>query len=224
MVGQYAVDEYRVGPRPAVLLCHEGPGLDEHVKGHAVRLASLGYAAFALDYHGGQVPIEDAMARASASSRRMRRGAAPSVAPGSTCCSPRSTSTPPGSRRPATASAASWRWSSRTARTSTLSSGSTPGSRPPPRGAGCRQRLGPDVLRRGRPGHRVRPALGLQVRDARRRVADWRIELYGGVGHSFTNPRVDTLGMPGFTYDEVANRRSWRSMLDLLEQRLGPVD
>src|SRR5882757_3176169 len=63
LFGQFSVDEYRVGPRPAVLLCHEGPGLDEHVKGRAVRLAGLGYAAFALDYHGGQLPIEEAMTR-----------------------------------------------------------------------------------------------------------------------------------------------------------------
>jgi len=47
LVGRLAFDEYRVGPRPAVLLCHEGPGLDEHVKGRAVRLASLGCVAFA---------------------------------------------------------------------------------------------------------------------------------------------------------------------------------
>src|SRR3954466_5039517 len=63
MVGTFAIDQYRVAPRPAVLLCHEGPGLDEHVRGRAVRLAGLGYAAFALDYHGGTIPIEDAMAR-----------------------------------------------------------------------------------------------------------------------------------------------------------------
>src|ERR1700712_928831 len=63
LFGQFAVDEYRVGPRPAVLLCHEGPGLDEHVKGRAVRLAGLGYAAFALDYQGGTRPIEESMTR-----------------------------------------------------------------------------------------------------------------------------------------------------------------
>ncbi len=33
MVGHLAVDDYREGPRPSVLLCHEGPGLDEHVEG-----------------------------------------------------------------------------------------------------------------------------------------------------------------------------------------------
>jgi dienelactone hydrolase len=48
-----------------VLLCHEGPGLDEHVKGRAVRLAGLGYVAFALDYHGQGRPLprDEALAR-----------------------------------------------------------------------------------------------------------------------------------------------------------------
>ena len=35
-------------------MCHEGPGLDDHARSRAARLADeLGYAAFALDYHGG---------------------------------------------------------------------------------------------------------------------------------------------------------------------------
>ena len=49
----------------AVLLAHEGPGLDEHVLGRAAKLADLGYVAFALDYLGGgtQPPLEQAFAR-----------------------------------------------------------------------------------------------------------------------------------------------------------------
>jgi len=48
-----------------VLVCHEGPGLDEHAKGRAVRLAGLGCVAFALDYQGGGAPppLESAMGR-----------------------------------------------------------------------------------------------------------------------------------------------------------------
>jgi hypothetical protein len=26
---------------------------------------------------------------------------------------------------------------------------------------------------------------------------DWRLQLYGGAGHSFTNPAADSRGMPG---------------------------
>ena len=40
--------------RPGVLVCHEGPGLGNHVKNVAARIADeLGFVAFALDYIGG---------------------------------------------------------------------------------------------------------------------------------------------------------------------------
>ena len=52
LVGQLAVDDSRIGARPAVLVCHEGNGLSEHSKRVAERLAELGYVAFALDYYG----------------------------------------------------------------------------------------------------------------------------------------------------------------------------
>jgi dienelactone hydrolase len=57
MVGHLAFDDTRTGPRPAVLVSHEGPGVDQHVKDVAEKLATLGYVAFALDYHGGGTPL-----------------------------------------------------------------------------------------------------------------------------------------------------------------------
>ena len=68
----------------------------------------------------------------------------------------------------------------------------------------------------------ARDAFQREMTDAR--VADWRMDVYGGVGHSFTNPRVDELGMPGFAFDAAADRRSWRSMLDLFDETLAPFD
>jgi len=45
-------------PRPAVLVCHEGPGLTDHARSRARRLADeLGYVAFALDYWGDGTPL-----------------------------------------------------------------------------------------------------------------------------------------------------------------------
>jgi dienelactone hydrolase len=49
---------------------------------------------------------------------------------------------------------------------------------------------------------------------------DWQLHLYGGVGHSFTNPDIDAHGLPGFAYDEVADRRSWAAMLNLFDEVL----
>jgi len=45
MVGYLAVDDAVQGRRPAVLVAHEGPGLDRHAKDIAERLAALGYVA-----------------------------------------------------------------------------------------------------------------------------------------------------------------------------------
>ena len=66
MIGQLAVDDQRPGKQPGILVCHEGPGLTEHTKKIAARLAALGYAAFAMDYYGDGKPLAnpaDTMAR-----------------------------------------------------------------------------------------------------------------------------------------------------------------
>src|SRR5258708_24800752 len=57
MIGQYVVDDSTTTRRAGVLVCHEGPGLTEHTKKIAARLAGLGYAAFAMDYHGDGKPL-----------------------------------------------------------------------------------------------------------------------------------------------------------------------
>jgi dienelactone hydrolase len=50
---------------------------------------------------------------------------------------------------------------------------------------------------------------------------NWRLDLYGGVVHSFTNENADRLGRPEFArYDAEADRLSWNAMLDLFEQTL----
>src|SRR5687767_10364512 len=53
LVGRLHVDDSTPGPRPGVLVCHDFLGLRDHTRDIAARLAALGFAAFALDYHGG---------------------------------------------------------------------------------------------------------------------------------------------------------------------------
>lgn len=48
--------------------------------------------------------------------------------------------------------------------------------------------------------------------------ADWQLHVFGGVGHSYTNREIGALGMPGFAYDERADRRAWKLMLSLFEE------
>jgi dienelactone hydrolase len=58
MIGRLALPEGN-DTRPAVLIAHEGGGLDDYQKGRAARFAELGYVAFALDYHGEGTPLPD---------------------------------------------------------------------------------------------------------------------------------------------------------------------
>ena len=47
---------------------------------------------------------------------------------------------------------------------------------------------------------------------------DWRMNLYGGAQHSFTHPWAETFDPPGLRYDRLADERSWRAMVDLLDE------
>jgi dienelactone hydrolase len=51
---------------------------------------------------------------------------------------------------------------------------------------------------------------------------DWRMNVYGQAGHSFTNPGVAAFGMAGFEYHAESDRRSWAAMIDLFDEALGP--
>jgi len=47
---------------------------------------------------------------------------------------------------------------------------------------------------------------------------DWRVNLFGGTGHSFTNPEADGWGMPGFAFHAANNARAWRALDDLFDE------
>ena len=49
---------------------------------------------------------------------------------------------------------------------------------------------------------------------------DWRMNLYGGAVHSFTNPAADGSN-PVLAYEPKADARSWRAMLDLFAEKFG---
>lgn len=224
LVGTFAVDDFLPGPRPAVLLCHEGPGIDGHVRGRAIRLASLGYAAFALDYHGGgqTLPLEDTMTRLGElmgdvdQVRDLGRAgldvllSRPEVDP---------------DRVAAMGYCFGGSMVLELARAG-LDLKAVIGFHP---GLGVvdveasRSIRGSVLMCCGA----ADPIIGKDARDAfeaemiEAGVADWRLEVLGGVGHSFSNVTVDDLAMPGITWDARADRRCWRQALDLLEETIG---
>jgi dienelactone hydrolase len=224
MVGVLAVDETAGDTtRPGVVLFHEGGGQDENVRSRAERLAALGYVAFAADYFGGgkQLPLDRAQALLGEligdtdQIRRLARAALDTL-----LADPRADA--------GRAAAFGYCFGA----TMALELGRT--------GADLRAIVGfhpglgstrPDDSRNivasvlmlcGADDpilpHDTRQAFEHEMRDAH--VADWRMELYGGVGHSFTNPEIDGRGLgEAFRYDERADRRSWASAVALLAER-----
>jgi dienelactone hydrolase len=229
MAGYLAIDESAGGGddrRPGVLLSHEGSGLDDNVRSRAERLAALGYVAFALDYFGGgrQPPMEQAQARLREligdpdDVRRLARAGLDVL------------TDQPGvdfGRLAAIGFCFGGSMSLELARDGAplrVVVGFHPGlasTRPDDSAnvvASVLMCCGSDD-----------PIIPVEARNAfenemrAAHVADWRIEVYGGVGHSFTNPAIDARNFPGFAYDERADRRSWQSMLDLFHERLDPI-
>jgi dienelactone hydrolase len=227
LVGYLAYDEARAGRRPAVLVSHEGPGLGAHTRGVADRLASLGYIAFALDYNGGGVPLPmeqtgDRLAELVAEPERAGRLALAGldVVLAQEATDPR--------RVAAIGYCFGAVVSLELARTGAdvkAVVGFHPGYTPPRTEASKKIRAsvllcsGTDDPFATRD---QRAAFEAEMTDAA--VADWRLELFGGVPHSFTNPAADEWDQPGLGYDARADRRSWRSMLSLFDEVLGPVD
>ncbi len=208
--------------RPGVLLMHEGGGQDDNVRARADRLAELGNVVFALDYLGGGCahPLATAQARLgelfedpTATRRLALAGYEVLVAqPGVDA-----------DRVAAVGFCFGGVMALELARSDVplrAAVGFHPGfakSRPAES-----ERITASVLMIcGADDPVVSADDRRQFEDEMREahVADWRLEVYGGVGHSFTNPDIASRGLPGhFAYDERADRRSWASMLALLDE------
>ncbi|MFZ2445703.1 MAG: dienelactone hydrolase family protein [Syntrophobacteraceae bacterium] len=47
---------------------------------------------------------------------------------------------------------------------------------------------------------------------------DWRMIIYSGAKHSFTNPDADKRGMPGLGYNKLADSRSWADLKSFFKE------
>jgi dienelactone hydrolase len=221
LVGYLAIDDAKVGQRPGIIVAHEGGGLTDHAKNSARRLAEAGYVAFALDYYGDGKPLTDmseVMPRlgkwmADPTGIRVRARAALEVL----------------MRQPETDNA-------RMAAIGYCFGGTTAlemarNGEPILAAVGFHSGL---ATARPAEAGRVKAKVLVQIGaadpmvGAEQRVAfekemteaevDWRMTLYGGVVHSFTNPGADALGRPELAYNKAADERSWRAMLDLFDE------
>ncbi|HEX8064612.1 MAG TPA: dienelactone hydrolase family protein [Allosphingosinicella sp.] len=219
----YLADGSGGRPAPGILVAHEGGGLGRHTRERAQRLAGLGYIAFALDFYGEEdPPLERAMTlgkalRADRPLFRARLAAGLEVL----TAQPRLDEARLAGIGYCMGGAAVIelaRMGAPFAAIVGFHSGFVPGT--PEENQAIRGKL---LLCHGMQD----PIVTAAQRDAFLAEAtaagiDWQLHLYGGVGHSFTNPDIDALGLPGFAYDETADRRSWAAMLDLFEETLEP--
>ena len=220
MVGRLALPEGE-GKRPAILIAHEGGGLDEYQKSRAERFAELGYVAFALDYHGGGRPLssrDEMAARCEAlwmEPERIR--ALAGVGLEVLLAEPRSDS----SQVAAVGYCFGGALVLELARA----------------GADVKAVVGfhPRLATR-RPHHAANikakvlvcvgtedPLISVAERlafeeEMRAGGVDWRMNLYGGAEHSFTRPGSARGDLAGIKYHQPSDERSWRAMLDFLDE------
>jgi dienelactone hydrolase len=223
MIGTLALpDDGGTDRRPGVLVCHEGPGLDDHARTKAARIADeLGYVAFALDYHGGGKPVEnrdDMMSRIGELRADPTRARAIATAGLDVLTAEARTDA---SRLAAIGFCFGGTLSLELARSGAdlkaivgFHSGLAP-ARPedaPNIKAKVLMLIGADD-----------PLVDNEQRrdfeeDMRAGGVDWQLHVYGGAEHSFTNTRATGAGIPGIKYDEATDRRSWRAMVDLFDE------
>jgi dienelactone hydrolase len=210
-------------PRPAVLVCHEGPGMTEHPRHRARRLADeLGYVAFALDYWGDGKPLPadtamqqlgGLMADPSTTRRRARAGLDVLLA------HPRADHSRVGAMGycfGGTMSLELGRGGTDIHAIVGFHSGlanATPAS--------AANITGKVLVCIGVDDPIIPPSQRAAFEDEMNAAdVDWQMILYSNAGHSFTNKLADG-SRPGFQYHEPSDLRSWRAMTDFFAEVFG---
>ncbi|WP_328721793.1 dienelactone hydrolase family protein [Streptomyces sp. NBC_00247] len=218
MVGHLALPG-GVGPRPAVLIGPEGPGLNDFQRRRADTLAERGYVALAFDINGGRWFTDP---------QEMLAHVTPLLAD------------PDRMRGIGHAALDVLRSEPRTdpARIAAIGYGT---------GGAIALELGRDGvdlrgigtvngLTTGRPGEAARircpvwagvgsedPIMPSAQRDAftaemQAAGVDWRLVVYGGALHAFHHPTVDQAVLPGVGHHPLHARRAWRDIVALLDE------
>jgi dienelactone hydrolase len=222
MIGHLVVGGDDDGARPGILVAHEGPGLDTHARDVADRLAELGYAVFALDYVGGGQPLPgeqlmEVLGPLMGEPMRIRQLAQAGL--DVLLAQPEvdaSRIVTMGFCFGGTLVLELARGGADVLATIGFHSGL--GTAHPEDATNIRGQV---LVLIGADDPIIPPEQRSEFEtEMRAGGVDWRMELYGGVGHSFTNPAASELGMPGIEYHEPSDRRSWASMLELLGETI----
>jgi dienelactone hydrolase len=210
---------------PGVLVIHEGGGLTGHAKERAAMLGGLGYVAFAMDLFGEPVapptpgrPENLARLRAIVQELRADVGllrarctAALAVLQGHPHVDPARLAAI-GFCFGGAAAIELARTGAPLAAVGGFHAGVLPGNAEDDRAIKARLLLCHGEKDPVVPASQIQDFTGGLTEAG----IDWQLHLYGGIGHSFTNREIDAWNLPGFLYDENADRRSWAALLQLL--------
>lgn len=206
---------------PGVLVAHEGPGITDHIKRRTKEIAALGYVAFALDLYGAPNPsINEAkefvrFLRGHLDELRRRMAAAFEVLKASPNVNEKRIAAV-GFCFGGTAALELARSGSELACVVGFHAGLDT-----TRAEDAKNIRGPILICLG--------ANDPIITEEKRRAfademtaggVDWRMIVYGGAGHSFTNKDIDAWNFPGFAYNERADRRSWAEMCAFFQENL----
>jgi len=215
----FLADGSRGAKVPGILLAHEAPGISNHVKSKATVLAERGYLCFVLDMYGrADLPLEEAREQSrilmsdAALLRRRARAALEVLAAHSHCDS---------SRLGAIGFCLGGIVALELARDRAplrCAVGFHPGLMKP--SGSTTAAIDAKILMIIGDDDPVIPAADRAsfTQEMKEAGADWQLHVFGGVGHSFTNPDIDALGFPGFSYNERADKRAWDIMLALFDE------
>jgi dienelactone hydrolase len=202
-------------------IVHEGPGLDDHQRVRADQFAEMGYVAFALDYHGGGQLIldrDDMSTRLAALSANPDRIRTLAIAGLDVLLSE---PTVDETKVAALGYCFGGTVALELARTGAdikAVVGFHPGLSSP-RPEDSRNIKGKVLMCVGNDDPLIpeeqRRAFEEEMTAA---GVDWQMHIYGGVVHSFTHPWAQRAGIPYIRYDQRADKRSWKAMLDLLDE------
>jgi dienelactone hydrolase len=217
LTGFLAWDEAAPGPRPGVLVVHDAGGLGEHIREKARRLAGLGYTAFALDLYGSMAAsTEDAIARIQALGGDVAHWRARTLAGLEALKAQPETDA-------SRLAAIGYCFGGTTVYELARSGADVKGvvgfhSGLAPSSGVARNIKGKVLTLIGADDPLIPPEARLAFQaELREAGVDGQMPLYGGVGHSFTQPGADG-ARRGFKYDARADARSWAEMRRFFEE------
>jgi dienelactone hydrolase len=223
MIGRLAIPDGE-GTRPAILIAHEGNGLDDYQKSRPARFAEPGYVAFGLDYHGGGRALQD---RAAINARLTALSDSPELARAVATAGLDVLLAQP-NVDPSRVAAVGYCFGgtlmlelARSGADLKAVIGMHPGLTTTRPGDSVNI-MGKVLVCVGTEDPFVTQAQRLAFESEMRAAGvDWRMNLYGGAKHSFTHRRADRLSVPGIEYHQLTDERSWRAMIDLLDEVCG---